>query len=58
MWSLAFSKYSLPLGRAAGSNWLGAEMDGVGEARSDERVEISLAALRAGAEGLTDLGIA
>jgi hypothetical protein len=33
-------------------------MDGVGEVRSDERVEISLAALRAGAENLTDLGIA
>jgi hypothetical protein len=33
-------------------------MDRVGEVRSDERVEISLAAFRAGAESLTDLGIA
>ena len=40
---------------AAGSSWLGAEMDRVGEARSDERVEISLAAFRA---GFTGVGIA
>jgi hypothetical protein len=33
-------------------------MDRVGEVRSDERVEVSLAALTAGVESLTDLGIA